>query len=290
MKNGNLHAARTKKNDEFYTQLSDIEKELRFFKNTFKGKTVLCNCDDPKESKFWEHFSGNFEFLGLKKLIATHYAPGRKSYKLELTTAGETKTQLEGDGDFRSPECVELLNEADIVVTNPPFSLFREYISQLVNAKKKFVIIGSMNAITYRDVFGFIKKNQVWAGHTHPKEFLEPSGERKKFGNIGWFTNIATRKRTELLPLGKKYKGNETEYPEYDGYSVIEVNRIVNIPEDYPGVMGVPITFLKHYNPDQFLLFGQANSARWLFKECYTIVEGRKIYNRLLIQHKHPKL
>lgn len=220
MANSNLSAAKRAKNDEFYTQLTDIEKELRNYKKHFRGKTVLCNCDDPFES-------------------------------------GENElTELEGDGDFRSEECLALLEEADVVVTNPPFSLFREYVATLMEYGKKFIAIGSQNAITYKEFFPLLKNDEVWPGVTHPKEFVQRNGEIKKFGNICWFTNLDIRKRHEELILVKKYAGHEDEYPKYDNYDAIEVSKVVNIPLDYAGVMGVPITFLDKYSPDQFEIVG----------------------------------
>ncbi|RYM95314.1 adenine-specific methyltransferase EcoRI family protein [Bifidobacterium animalis] len=286
MANSNLSAAKRAKNDEFYTQLTDIEKELRKYKKHFRGKTVLCNCDDPFESNFFKYFVLNFNHLGLKKLIATcyegsavaEYRDGKaKPYKAVVTAVHDTTgdggvtmddvrnlfesgenelTELEGDGDFRSEECLALLEEADVVVTNPPFSLFREYVATLMEYGKKFIAIGSQNAITYKEFFPLLKNDEVWPGVTHPKEFVQRNGEIKKFGNICWFTNLDIRKRHEELILVKKYAGHEDEYPKYDNYDAIEVSKVVNIPLDYAGVMGVPITFLDKYSPDQFEIVG----------------------------------
>ncbi len=288
MANSNLSAAKRAKNDEFYTQLTDIEKELRNYKKHFRGKTVLCNCDDPFESNFFKYFVLNFNHLGLKKLIATcyegsavaEYRDGKaKPYKAVVTVVHDTTgdggvtmddvrnlfesgenelTELEGDGDFRSEECLALLEEADVVVTNPPFSLFREYVATLMEYGKKFIAIGSQNAITYKEFFPLLKNDEVWPGVTHPKEFVQRNGEIKKFGNICWFTNLDIRKRHEELILVKKYAGHEDEYPKYDNYDAIEVSKVVNIPLDYAGVMGVPITFLDKYSPDQFEIVGFA--------------------------------
>lgn len=255
--NGSLHSAKRAKNDEFYTQLSDIEKELRHYKDHFRGKVVLCNCDDPEWSNFWKYFTLNFEHLGLAKVISTHYAPEGGSYKLEYLGKGqEVKTPLEGSGDFRSEECIELIKQSDIVVTNPPFSLFREYLTQLVGFNKRFLIVGSQNAITYKETFRLIKSNSIWLGINKPKEFRQPDGKIKKFGNIGWFTNLFHSKRNEEIIIFKKYKGNERFYPSYDNYDAIEVSKVVDIPVDYEGVMGVPITFLDKYNPEQFEILG----------------------------------
>lgn len=282
--NRNLGAAKRAKNDEFYTQLTDIEKELRHYRKHFKDKTVLCNCDNPFESNFFKFFVLNFKRLGLKKLIATcyegsavaEYRNGKaKPYKAVVTTVHDTTgdggvdmedvrnlfelgenelAELEGDGDFRSEECLALLDEADIVVTNPPFSLFRKYVAVLMEHEKKFIVIGSQNAITYKEIFPLLRDDDVWLGSTHPKEFIQRDGTVKKFGNICWFTNLDIKKRHEELILVKKYVGHEDEYPIYDNYDAINVDKVKDIPYDYMGVMGVPITFLDKYNPDQFEL------------------------------------
>lgn len=286
MNNVNLHVAKAAKNDEFYTQLTDIENELRHYSKHFKGKTVLCNCDDPFESNFFKYFVLNFNKLKLKKLITTCYAGSdvaeyrngkAKPYKAVVTTVYDTiedgdvdmedvcnlfdldeneLTELEGDGDFRSEECLKLLDEADIVVTNPPFSLFREYVAVLMEHKKKFIIIGSKNAITYKEFFPLLKNNKMWLGSNNPapKEFMQRDGTIKKFGNIGWYTNLDLKKCHEELTLVNRYTPDE--YPHYDNYDAIEVNKVANIPYDYDGVMGVPITFLDKYNPEQFEIIG----------------------------------
>lgn len=254
--NANLHKAKDAKNDEFYTQLTDVAKELMHYKAHFKDKIVFCNCDDPTWSAFWKYFHLNFAELGLKKLISTHYDREEATYKMEYTGGNDNdievgvKTPLEGNGDFRNQECLDLLDECDIVVTNPPFSLFREYVAVLVEHKKKFLIIGNKNAITYKEFFPLLKNDEVWIGCTNVKEFLQPDGSIKKFGNIGWFTNLDVAKRHEKLILWKKY--TPEEYPRYDNYDAINVNKVSEIPCDYDGVMGVPITFLDKYNPDQF--------------------------------------
>lgn len=328
MSNANLSAAKTAKNDEFYTQLTDIEKELRHYRKHFKDKTVLCNCDDPFESNFFKYFVLNFNRLGLKKLITTcyegsavaEYRNGKaKPYKAVVTTVHDTTgdggvdmedvrnlfelgenelAQLEGDGDFRSEECLALLDEADIVVTNPPFSLFREYVATLIEHQKKFITIGNQNAITYKEIFPLLKDDDIWLGSTHPKEFIQRDGTIKKFGNICWFTNLDIKKRHEELILVKKYTGHEDEYPKYDNYDAIEVSKVVNIPLDYTGVMGVPITFLDKYSPEQFELIGADEAegtgfSQGLFiegskyKQCYA--NGARIYKRIFIRNKHPE-
>lgn len=295
--NSSLHAARAAKNDEFYTQISDIEKELRHYKDHLKGKVIFCNCDDPEWSNFWRHFTLKFEDYGLAKVVATHYAQGQPSYKLEFTGKDQpvVRTPLQGDGDFRSDECVEILKSADIVITNPPFSLFREYIAQLVEHKKKFLVIGSQNAITYKETFKLIRNNQLWLGITKPKEFGQPDGTLKVFGNIGWFTNLAHDRRNEELLLYRTYAGNESAYPRYDNYDAIEVSRVTEIPSGYEGAMGVPITFLEKYNPDQFEIIhsnyfrksdGVPLKEHGLIKDKDGTINGKAVYVRILIKHK----
>ena len=254
--NANLHKAKDAKNDEFYTQLTDVSKEMMHYKEHFKGKIVFCNCDDPTWSAFWKYFHLNFTELGLKKLISTHYDREEATYKMEYTGGDDNNidagviTPLEGNGDFRNQECLDLLDEADIVVTNPPFSLFREYVAVLMEHDSKFLIVGNKNAIAYKEFFPLLKNNEVWVGVNNIKEFNTPSGEIKKFGNIGWYTNLDVAKRHEKLILWKSYTSEE--YPTYDNYDAINVDRIADIPCDYNGVMGVPLTFLDIYNPDQF--------------------------------------
>lgn len=302
-----MYNAKKNKSDEFYTQLVDIENELRHYKEYFKGKIVFCNCDDPYESNFFKYFALNFNFLGLKKLICTSYDTSpiaytqlalfgdlektylnnnRKAYKIEITEVDDynndgaydladveyllknkknTLSMLKGNGDFRSEECAELLKEADIVVTNPPFSLFREYVAQLVEYNKKFLIIGNVNAITYRDIFKLIKNEKIWGGYIFNKtlEFSVPNDYRgeirngKKYGKvpaITWFTNIDTNKRHEQLTLYKTYV--EHEYTKYENFDAININKVTDIPCDYFGFMGVPITYLDKHNPDQFEIIG----------------------------------
>lgn len=287
--NTSLHAAKRAKNDEFYTQLTDIEKELRHYKEQFRGKVVLCNCDDPEWSGFWTYFSKNFVQLGLKKLISTHYERGATSYKLEYdgrrTPEGKAvvrQISLEGDGDFRSAECVELLKEADIVVTNPPFSLFREYVGQLIEFEKQFLIIGNNNAITYKEVFKHIKENHLWLGVSpRSMRFAQPDGSLKDV-NACWFTNLPHHRRNEELILVRTYAGNEHLYPKYDNYDAIEVSEVANIPADYEGVMGVPITFLDKYNPAQFEIVGNEYDLKVSKSRFY--VSGKRLYGRIVIK------
>lgn len=262
MPNTNLSAAKKAKNDEFYTQLFDIENELKHYKDFFKGKTVYLNCDDPEWSNFWKFFELKFEEYKLKRLISTHYETDKPSYKLEIVgdINGDgkvnhldiIKTPLEQNGDFRSPESIELLKQADVVVTNPPFSLFRKYIAQLIAYEKYFLVIGNKNAITYKEIFPLIKDDKMWLGYNSPKDFIDQDGKITSIvsGLCRWFTNIPTTKRSEKLVLGKHYKPED--YPKYDNYNAIEVSKVVDIPVDYQGVMGVPITFLDKYCPEQF--------------------------------------
>ena len=298
--NSNLHAAKAAKNDEFYTQITDIEKELSNYKDFFKGKVVYCNCDDARESNFFKYFSKNFEFLGLKKLITTGYKAEGKGvvFVYEGDKNGNHKVEdneivvreLEGSGDFRSEECIEFLKEADVVVTNPPFSLFREYIKQLMDYGKKFLVIGSMNAITYKEIFPYIKDNELWLGNQNVKEFRSPNGEIKKFGNILWYTNIQHKKRNTPLDLYKRYSN---EYPKYDNYDAIEVSKVSDIPMDYDGVMGVPITFLDKYCPEQFEIVGCTESegkgfSNGLWDEksgvAQPLVSQKRVYKRIFIK------
>ncbi|MGL5583738.1 MAG: adenine-specific methyltransferase EcoRI family protein [Cetobacterium sp.] len=262
MGNTNLHSAKRAKNDEFYTQWADIERELAHYQDKFRDKTVYLNCDSAK-SNFWLYFRIRFEHFGIKKLIATHYDPTGGAYKLVYEggkgvyhpSMGEeglytSKTSLEGDGDFRSNECLQLLTESDVVVTNPPFSLFREFVDLLNTVGKEFLIVGSMNAITYKNIFTLIKDNLLWLGVNPVKRFLQPDGSFKSFGNICWFTNLDHQRRNEEVLLWREYSSDR--YPHYDNYDAIEVSKVTDIPCDWGGVMGVPITFLTKYNPNQF--------------------------------------
>ncbi len=329
--NRSLQAARATKQDEFYTQLPDIEKELKHYTQHFKGKTVLCNCDDPKVSNFFHYFSRKFNDLKLKKLITTCYKnrdPDLFSkhdsklgvylvYEGERTPGGRVPTAnrigihpLEGDGDFRSEECIALLKQADIVVTNPPFSLFREYVTQLVEMKKKFLVIANQNAITYKEIFRLIKDNEIWLGYTHPVAFIVPDHYEmrevrswrdengtnwRSLGNACWFTNLDIQKRHEELPLYTTY--DPKTFPHYDNYKAIEVSRYKQIPRDYDGVMGVPVTFLEHHNPAQFEIVGSDYEVKqgllpelvvkhWKGKTDRGYVGGKRRFARILIRKK----
>lgn len=326
-----LTAAKAAKKDEFYTQLSDIEREMQHYKEHFKDKVVYLNCDDPRVSNFFHYFSYNFEFLELKKVIATCY----KSQEMDLFSQNDNERAirldylgdkdgngvpdieeigielLRGNGDFRSQESIELLQQADIVVTNPPFSLFREYIAQLMKFEKKFIILGNMNAVTYKEVFPLFRANKIWYGpsiSSGDREFGVPAsyplvaaGSRvDEHGNkfvrvkgIRWFTNLDTPKRHEDLVLYKTY--SPSEYPTYDNYDAIEVSKTKEIPMDYQGVMGVPITFLDKYNPDQFEILGMAASSYDEYmmgipfkgkKDGRPLVAGENVYARIFIKNK----
>lgn len=288
MANKTLTAAKAAKNDEFYTMFNDVNEELRHYKEHFRGKTVLCNCDDHNCSNFFKYFQVNFEHLGLKKLIATHYCKEGVSTAVVMTSEGVEEITLEGGGDFRSKECVEFLKQGDIVVTNPPFSLFREFVALMEEHGKQYLIIGSQNAITYKETFKLIKANKLWLGINLCKEFVQPDGTIKKFGNIGWFTNLQHHKRNEIMALGACMKWNS--YEKYDNYDAIEVSKTCEIPCDYDGVMGVPITFLTKYNPEQFEIL-DANEYRFDGKAIGDLtarpwIGGKEIYRRIFIKHK----
>ena len=277
-KKDNLTRAKNEKNDEFYTQINDIENELKHYRKHFKDKIVFCNCDDPTESNFWRYFHLNFEFLGLRKLITTHYDKSEPTYKMEYEGGNDNDwsigkvTKLSQNGDFRSPECIELLKEADLIVTNPPFSLFREYVAQLMEYDKKFIIIGNKNAITYREIFPLLKDNKMWLGNGfkagnayfrvkdgsgYAKGVYDPETKLVKFRNCCWFTNLDHNKRHEKIDLVEKYSSEK--YLNYDNYNAINVDKVLDIPCDYAETMGVPITFLDKYNPEQFKILGLAN-------------------------------
>lgn len=358
-KSENLRKAKEERNDEFYTQLTDIDKELSHYKEHFKDKVVFCNCDDPYESNFFKYFALNFNYLGLKKLICTCYAGSpvvstqlslfdieglvikkeflKTPYKIEITEVNDfngdgavslddieyllknkrnTLTLLNGDGDFRSKECIELLKQSDIVVTNPPFSLFREHIAQLIEYDKKFVILSNMNAIAYKEFFPYLKDNKIWIGYgfnlsmvfktPYPnllesnRKFVKSKGYNPDDGYVKvpaicWFTNLDIQKRHENIILYKKY--NSIDFPTYDNYDAINVDKITNIPIDYFGKMGVPITFLDKYNPEQFKIIGMGtgDSAKLIGIKrnyrgrtdlAYTTKDGKNTcpYNRLIIQ------
>lgn len=339
MANKNLNAAKEAKKDEFYTQLPDIENELRHYKEHFRGKVVLCNCDDPYESNFFKYFALNFNSLGLKKLMATCYDGSpimgqelqlftfddegedkRIAYKVEITEVTDVNgdgvvnladvqyllqndknvlTLLKGHGDFRSAECIEMLKEADIVCTNPPFSLFREYVAQLIKYQKKFLILGNINTITTKDMFSLIRDNKMWLGITRhgtgsmwfrvPDNYPVKSGQKiidgiryQTIGSSAWFTNMDHKKRHEELILYKTY--TREKYPRYDNYDAINVDKSLEIPCDYDGIMGVPITFIDKYNPEQFEIVGNEDSLGIPKGRGY--VNGKRMYSRIFIRRK----
>lgn len=313
-----LQQAKKSKSDEFYTQLSDIESELQHYNNHFRNKVVYCNCDDPTISNFFKYFALNFKELGLKKLIASCYREQEmdlfNSYKTEngsyyeyrgtdeenITPTSKDIVYFNGDGDFRSSESIELLKQSDIVVTNPPFSLFREFVAQLVKFKKDFLIIGNINAITYKEIFKLIKENKAWLGINLGRgvsgfivpEHYELYGTETQVDSLGnqivspnnclWLTNLDTSKRHEDIELTKKYYGNESDYHKYDNYNGINVDKTQNIPMDYDGFMGVPITFLHKFNPDQFeiIKFRKGNDEKDLS------INGKCPYFRIIIRNK----
>lgn len=346
MGNSQLSAAKKAKNDEFYTRMTDIGHELVHYRDHFKGKVVLCNCDDPFESDFFKHFALNFNHLGLKRLIATCYSGSpiaggeyqsslfdddvdentgrhRRAYEAvvnvfrdttgdgvldmddikNLLDSGENElTELHGDGiygagDFRSKECLELLDEADVVVTNPPFSLFREYVATLVEHGKKFVVLGNKNAITYKEIFPLLRDDKVWLGFTSPSDFTVPGeGTTKQVNGLcRWYTNLDIKKRHEDLLLYRRYADDPSKYPKYDNYDAIEVSKVKDIPEDCYGVMGVPITFMDKYNPGQFNIVGCSESEGRGFSNglwnpesgiAQPTIGGRRIYKRLFIRRR----
>lgn len=333
-KSSDLQNAKNAKKDEFYTQLVDIEKELRFYKDHFKGKVVFCNCDDPYESNFFKYFALNFNSLGLKKLICTCYDGSpfmgdellfqfdifeneakKTAYKVEITEVKDENgdgaidlsdvrillqnnknviSVLKGNGDFRSPECIELLKQADIVVTNPPFSLFREYVAQLVAYDKKFLIIGNQNAITFKEIFPLIKNNRLWLGITmnssnrwfqvpdsYEKYHKIENGKKYAFvAGVVWWTNLEHSKRNEFLDLYKSY--TPEEYPKYDNYDAINVDNVNSIPCDYNGCIGVPISFLHKYNPNQFEILG--NELDLNISQGRGYINGKRMYSRIFIR------
>ena len=374
-RNSDLGAAKNAKKDEFYTQLSDIEKEMRYYRKHFKGKTVFCNCDDPFESNFFKYFVLNFNRLGLKKLIATCYATSpimgsqlkyyidstgqmsfsfdnepaeddnvKRPYKAVVTTVHDTTgdggvdmldvaelfrigenqlSELAGDGDFRSAECLELLNESDIVVTNPPFSKFREYVSTLMEYQKSFIIIGNVNALKYKEIFPYVMANQIWLGasiHSGDRAFFVPDDYPLDASSCGideatgrkyirvkgvrWYTNLDMKQRHEELILVRRYSPDNN--PHYDNYDAIEVSKTADIPCDYAGIMGVPLTFFDKFNPDQFEIIWQASGntrasapANVLERLGYKpskedrggccLLNGKRTYDRIFIRNKHPE-
>lgn len=313
--NHSLQKAKAVKQDEFYTQLCDIKKEIQYYVSHFKGKIVLCNCDDPTSSNFAHFFLQEFKALGLKKLIVTCYTGLRGKKGIKLTFDGDKPrvSSLKGNGDFRNEECLQLLKQADLITTNPPFSLFREYVSQLDKFQKKFLIIGNHNFITYLSVFNLIKNGKAWMGISHPLSFIVPDEYENRsvrswrdenginwrsLGNACWLTNLDHKKRHDDLILSENF--NPEKYPTYDNYKAIEVSRYKDIPKDYFGVMGVPITFLEHHNPQQFEIVGSDYNVRegllpgliregWEGKLDRGYVAGKRKFSRIFIRRQKIK-
>lgn len=303
-KNDNLEKAKKEKNDEFYTQMIDIEKELSYYINHFRDKIIYCNCDDYQYSNFVKYFVEHFQELGIKKIIATCYKENEQGLYFQYDGTTPEIKKLNDNGDFRSEECCHILENCDIVVTNPPFSLFKEYVHLLIKYNKQFLIIGNQNAITYRDIFLLIKNNKLWLGITMdasnrwfqvPSNYIvnekainykEENGKKYFFvSGVVWFTNMEHNIRNSYITLQSIYQPDL--YPKYDNTDIIEVSRTKKIPMDYAGVMGVPITFLHKYNPNQFEIIGLVNSSRWIGDiPCFTIINGKNIYHRFLIKNK----
>lgn len=253
MKNINLHKARKTKNDEFYTFYEDIKKEVENYRDYLENKIVYCNCDNPKYSQFWKYFKDNFQELKIKKLIST-YLSDNIAYKTDYNGITIEKTKLSGNGSFESEECLAILKEVDVVITNPPFSIFSEYLSSLINNNKKFLVIGNKNAVIYKDVFPYIRDNKVSLGFNNITKFYQPDGETKKFGNIGWFTNIKSKNKKKPLLLTEEFNNNK--YKKYYNFDAINVDKLVDIPKDYYEIMGVPITYIDYHNEEMFDIIG----------------------------------
>lgn len=303
MSNKNLHLAKKAKNDEWYTQISDIDKEIQHYRDKLKGLIVYCPCDDYRWSNFVKYFKDNFEYYGLKGLVATNYDIGDGAWKYEYDGKTEHVERLQGNGDFRSEECTKIKDECDIVITNPAFSTFREYVKQLMDYGKKFIIIGNQNAITYKEIFPYIKDNKMWLGGSGIKDmafkvpsyyeerstrsWVDENGQHwRSLGNGCWFTNVEHTKRHDPIDLYKRYSN---EYKHYDNYDAIECGKVVEIPMDYDGVMGVPITFLDKYCPEQFEIVGISNHYEMAgipFKNgnCYCEINGVRKYVRIFIK------
>jgi hypothetical protein len=280
--NRNLHSARASKQDEFYTHYSDITAEMQHYTSHFKDKVVLCNCDDPRVSQFPRYFRNHFSQLQLHSLISIFKGPDSYAEIMDRHRP-PTRFPIKGNGDFRD---MEYMQHADIIVTNPPFSLFREFMAMLQEQGKQFLVIGSENAITYKDFFPLLMKNKVWMGVNKPKQFALPSNEIQTFGNITWFTNLDIPKRHKPIPLKCRY--HPDVYPHYDNFDAIEVSRSQKIPMDWPGIMGVPISFLNVYSPDQFVILGDDYILQVPKGRGY--VNGLRKYARIYIKHINPTL
>ena len=296
-KNSSLRTAQAVKNDEFYTQISDIEQEIGNYRKHFKDKIIYMPCDNPEWSNFWHVFKSQYIYLHYKKIIATFYNgivdTDKQPYKLEYDGVNETKTFLEGNGDFRSEECTAILQESDIVITNPPFSLFREFVKWVMDADKRFLIIGNQNAITYKEVFPYIKENKMWLGYHNVKTFKQDDGSEKDFGNVCWFTNLDIKKRHDTLETGCLYDDDPSKYPTYDNYNAINCDKTNEIPDDYDGLIGVPITFLDKHCPAQYEIIDGIGRYSILDNEAtkkegkyLSMINGEAKYFRLIIKRK----
>ncbi|TWO21776.1 restriction endonuclease subunit M [Campylobacter hyointestinalis] len=299
-KKANIYFMSAKYNidDEFYTSFDEIRAEMQDYKEHFKGKVVVCPCNDGKKSNFYRYFSLNFKALELKKLITTTFDisdPSSKGTKIEITDCKMSETKLQGNGDFRSDEVRQIMASGDIIVTNPPFSLFRDLIEIVESEKKKFLIVGGTYSITYKKIFELYEKGKIWLGNNQVNIFTRPNGSKKRFSNISWFTNLKSIKHLEPIKLTKRYKNNEHKYPEYDNYKAIEVTSYKDIPIDYDGVMGVPLTFFLRHNPAQFKILGCDFEIREkypeLVKQDYTqintksaVLNGQELFTRIIIQ------
>ena len=296
-KNSSLRTAQAVKNDEFYTQISDIEQEIGNYRKHFKDKIIYMPCDNPEWSNFWHVLKSQYIYLHYQKIIATFYNgivdTDKQPYKLEYDGITETKTFLEGNGDFRSEECTAILQESDIVITNPPFSLFREFVKWVMDADKKFLIIGNQNAITYKEVFPYIKENKMWLGYHNVKTFKQDDGSEKDFGNVCWFTNLDIKKRHDTLETGCLYDDDPSKYPTYDNYNAINCDKTNEIPDDYDGLIGVPITFLDKHCPAQYEIIDGIGRYSILDNEAtkkegkyLSMINGEAKYFRLIIKRK----
>lgn len=293
-KNSNLHKAKKAKNDEFYTRYEDIEAEVMKYRKYFRDKVVYLPCDDPieKKSEFWSFFVNNFDAFGIKKLIATYYNENGKTYKIwidrDTTNDGDIQQEdLAGDGDFRSPECVEILRECDIVCTNPPFSLMKEFLPLILKYNKQFLVIGPLTAITYKKIFPYVLEKRIWAGYNNVRHFKDPEGDDRTMGNTFWYTNLPNESLTKEIVLTKKY--DSSKYDVFDERpDIININRVVDIPADYDGLMGVPISFFQgKYNPNQFEIVGKIdNGSDSDFDFCKSFVNGVEKFKRLVIRRK----
>ena len=293
-KNSNLNTAKKAKNDEFYTRYEDIEAEVMKYRKYFRDKVVYLPCDDPieKKSEFWSFFVNNFDAFGIKKLIATYYNENGKTYKFwidrDTTNGGDIQQEdLAGDGDFRSPECVEILRECDIVCSNPPFSLMKEFLPLILKYNKQFLVIGPLTIITYKEIFPYILEKRIWSGYNNVRHFRDPEGNDRTMGNTFWYTNLPNRSLTDEIVLTKKY--DSSKYDVFDERpDIININRVADIPTNYDGLMGVPISFFQgKYNPNQFEIVGKIdNGSDSDFDFCKPFVNGVKKFVRLVIRRK----